>query len=437
MRIRKTGQDISLFNRQSNSTSSDLTIVCKAKSTSGENIITNRDSNYNWMYRLKTSGQLRFHGNSETGSIAWNTSNPDIMSVRTYYSSGTKLKYNNWTQNTSTSPTSFTYGSTNNDSGTAGALFVGYGWNSTNEQWSGDFYWVYMTQANLTDAQIQEVIDYNEGGGGEPEYPVYYDEMQDPPDNLVFTSMAEAEAYECPWVGMHATIAGDNYIFSGDSQSGYEWVEQSYSKYEYIRTGSGNSYYTIDTGFYPTTANTIEVKFEMVDRSVDWGNIVSWGVLGNTAHSTSLQFATVTTSYQAIVRTGGNNGAAYRPTIGANNSTVYTLPLSATSGTYSVNGGTTNTIRYNINSSFNLPSIVSMRILGGYGNDNGDIKNYKSAVGKLYYVKVYDGNGNIVKHYIPSDNNGTPCFYEIVDGEYIMDTYTGSNHGTLTLGPQV
>ena len=56
---------------------------------------------------------------------------------------------------------------------------------------------------------------------------------------------------------------------------------------------------------------------------------------------------------------------------------------------------------------------------------------------KVYYVKVYDSNENLVKHYVPSDNNGTPCFYEIVDGEYIMDTYTGSNHGTLTLGPEV
>ena len=162
MRIRKQSQDISLFNRSSNSTSSDLTIICKAKSTSSENIITNRDGNYNWMYRLKTSGILTFHGTSETSSISWNTSNPDIMSIRTYYDSGTKLKYNNWTQNTSTSPTSFTYGSTNTDGSAAGALFVGYSWSSTEEQWSGDFYWVYMAQANLTDEQVQQVIDYNE-----------------------------------------------------------------------------------------------------------------------------------------------------------------------------------------------------------------------------------------------------------------------------------
>ena len=33
--------------------------------------------------------------------------------------------------------------------------------------------------------------------------------------------------------------------------------------------------------------------------------------------------------------------------------------------------------------------------------------------------------------------NGTPCFYEIVDGDYILNTYTGSDKGTCTLGPQV
>lgn len=265
MRIRKVGQDISLFNRSSNSTSSDLTIVCKAKSTSGENIITNRDGNYNWMYRLKTSGILTFHGTSETGSISWNTSNPDIMSVRTYYDSGTKLKYNNWTKNTSPTPKSFTYGSTNTDSSSAGALFVGYSWSNTSEQWSGDFYWVYMAQANLTDEQIQQVIAYNENGGGQSEYPIYYDEIQDPPNNVVFSSMVEAESYECPWVGMHATINGDKYIFSGDSQSGYEWIYQSsrlpagYTEVEYIENTS-TAYINTEVLLYDSTTNSYNIQ---------------------------------------------------------------------------------------------------------------------------------------------------------------------------------
>ena len=894
MRIRKQGQDISLFNRSSNSTSSDLTIVCKAKSTSGENIITNRDSNYNWMYRLKTSGQLRFHGTSETGSISWNTSNPDIMSVRTYYDSGTKLKYNNWTQNTSTTPTSFTYGSTNNDSGSAGALFVGYGWSNTNEQWSGDFYWVYMAQANLTDAQIQEVIDYNEEGGGQYEYPKYYSEKSEPLDNLTFNTMEDAQAYaeaNCVYDGMHATIDGDRYYFDSTDENGWakvteyyvvedvtpggasgwtisgsdtynpdssyyddfdletdwtsyaykiakitifgydhftyylraysqysapnaylmasnidelssdptsmtyssnsavvntydfrhtagsavnlnnyrrvtynnldktvehtfyvvfygrkysiytgdatilipkeqtnenweqvtfsassnvassqknlyidgnnssnggtqywyyrwmiglpsgshssytnysnyiycpnvtsstftsvageqrqvnftydnttnktlsfrltdgngnvltpsdtvyysmtwynscgvsssesnvafplnkqvkvggrfrfnsssnrhyiygyslsislntdyyvnnyqntfdityrklsdeavtityttydpsdvetpafktditwpysggttssttltsyavpytypykvsqtsdkfsadsqsytanqaartinfvlypnnrefatvadleayqyawegmkatvgdtkyqykngEWVEKSYTQYEYIRTqNAATIYYDFITNFKPTNSHTLEIKVEFVDRSIDWGHLVSWQD-GSSIHQFSFQ--TVTSSYQAIVRTGGNNGVTYRPTIGANNPTVYTLPLSAQSGTYSTNGGSSQTIQYNY-STMTLPANTGMCFFG-----QGTTSRYKAAVAKMYYVKVYDGNGNLVKHYVPSDNNGTPCFYEIVDGEYIMDTYTGSNHGTLTLGPVI
>ena len=55
-------------------------------------------------------------------------------------------------------------------------------------------------------------------------YPIYYDEMQAPPNNLVFSSMSEALAYECPWVGMYASINGKQYMFDEN----YEWVEASY-----------------------------------------------------------------------------------------------------------------------------------------------------------------------------------------------------------------
>ena len=105
-----------------------------------------------------------------------------------------------------------------------------------------------------------------------PLYPLYYDEKADPPDNLSFSSMTEAEAYECPWVGMQATIDGVKYIFSGDSQSGYEWVvkpsrlPQGYTEVEYIRNSNYNAY--INTGVIPydNTSNrftvTAKVKSE-------------------------------------------------------------------------------------------------------------------------------------------------------------------------------
>ena len=244
------------------------------------------------------------------------------------------------------------------------------------------------------------------------------------PNNREFATVADMEAYQYVWEGMKATVGDRMYQYKNG-----EWVEQSYTQYEYIRTqNAATKYYDFVTNFKPTNSHTLEVKVEFVDRSIDWGHLVSW-YDGSAIHQFSFQ--TVTSLYQAIVRTGGNNGVSYRPTIGANKPTVYTLPLSAQSGTYSTNGGSLQTIQYNY-STMTLPANKGMCFFG-----RGTTSREKAAVAKMYYVKVYDGNGNLVKHYVPSDNNGTPCFYEIVDGEYIMDTYTGSNHGTLTLGPKV
>lgn len=244
------------------------------------------------------------------------------------------------------------------------------------------------------------------------------------PDNREFATVADMEAYQYAWEGMKATVNGTKYQYKNG-----EWVEQTYTQYEYIRTqNAATIYYDFITNFKPTKSHIIEVKVEFVDRSIDWGHLVSW-YDGTASHGFSFQ--TVTSSYQAIVRTGGDNGISYRPTIGANNPTVYTLPMAAESGTYSVNGGSSQTIRYNYTFMY-LPANTGMCFFG-----RGTTSREKAAVAKMYYVKVYDNNNNLVKHYVPSDYNGTPCFYEIVDGDYIMDTYTGSNHGTLTLGPKI
>ena len=244
------------------------------------------------------------------------------------------------------------------------------------------------------------------------------------PNNREFATVADMEAYQYTWEGMKASVNGTKYQYKNGA-----WVEQLYTQYEYIRTQNArNKYYNFNTNFYPTTANTFEVKVEFVDISIDWGAIIVWRT-GTT--SQNFEFDTVTGSYQAIVRTGGNNGVSYRPTIGVNNPTVYTLPLSATSGTYSINGGTTQTIQYNY-SNMSLPASIPMGIFG-----NATSKDLGGAVVKLYYLKVYDGSGNLVKHYVPSDYNGTPCFYEVIDGDYITNTYSGSDKGTCTLGPQI
>lgn len=108
------------------------------------------------------------------------------------------------------------------------------------------------------------VINDVEVGGGY-EYPLEYVVREDPPNNLSFSSMTEAEEYECPWVGMKATIDGDRYVFSGDSTSGYEWVyipsrlPQGYTEVEYIENTS-TAYINTEVLLYDSTTNSYNIQ---------------------------------------------------------------------------------------------------------------------------------------------------------------------------------
>lgn len=213
------------FNRDNNNP--NLTIISKQR-TSGSNchLLANRANTYNWMYRAYNN-KLTLHGTSEQGSVAV-TQQPVIESVRVD-GNGTAT-YNNYTDNTSSNYNGFTYGGANS---IGAALFAGY-YNSGGEWFKGDFYWIYMSQSTLTDEQVQQVIDYNEGnGGGETIYPLEYTVKSGPPNDLVFSSMEEALAYECPWDGMTATIGGVRYVF--DSEEG--WVEPPAAKWVATYTG--------------------------------------------------------------------------------------------------------------------------------------------------------------------------------------------------------
>lgn len=198
----------------------NLTIISKQRTENDGNchMFANRtSSNYNWMYR-PYSHWLTLHGGSiEYGSVAV-TTQPVIESVRVDSNRG--VTYNNYTDNTSNSLSGFNYGSPNGSV----ALFAGYT-DLDGEWFVGDFYWIYMSQNTLTDEQVQEVINYNEGGSSY-EYPIYYPERQSPPTELVFDTMEEALAYQCPYVGVVATIGGVKYKFTYDEQyDTYQWSE--------------------------------------------------------------------------------------------------------------------------------------------------------------------------------------------------------------------
>ena len=219
------------FNRSNSAP--NLTIISKQNTNGSDcHMFANRDSSYNWMYRCY-SNKLTLHGASEQGSVAV-TTQPVIESVRV--NSSRLATYNNYTNNTSSTYSNFSYGNTNSGKF---ALFAGYA-SSTGEWFVGDFYWVYMSQSTLTDEQVQQVIDYNEGGSTPTEYPIYYDEIQDPLDNVTFTSMTEAESYECPWWGMTAIIDNTDYLFCESNEWLTKYAYQEVSG-EYL-CDSGNKY---------------------------------------------------------------------------------------------------------------------------------------------------------------------------------------------------
>ena len=141
------------FNRDNSNP--NITIVSKLR-TDGTycHVFANRDSNYNWMYR-PTSSRLAFHGSSQIDGTSV-TTQPVIESIRV--DSNRLLRFNNYTDNTTTTSSNFSYGNIN----TGGFAFLAGYANNTGEWFQGDFYWIYMSQTTLTDEQIQQVIDYNE-----------------------------------------------------------------------------------------------------------------------------------------------------------------------------------------------------------------------------------------------------------------------------------
>ena len=411
------------FNR-TNSTP-NLTIISKQKTNDNRNVhlFANRDSRYNWMYRA-TASQLKFHGSSQINGTNV-TTQPVIESVRV--DSSRTLKFNNYTDNTTTSVSNFSYGNTNS---TATALFAGYA-SSGSEWFVGNFYWVYMSQNTLTDEQVQQVIDYNEGGGGEVEYPKYYDEIQDPPDNVSFSSMTEAEEYECPWVGMTATIAGDRYIFSGDSQSGYEWVynpsrlPQGYTEVEYVEN-TGTSYF--NTNFVPNQDTRVVCDMQNVTAS-NYPRL--WGA-GAWNSATGLMIDYDPNQFQVswFGNTSWTNYSAY-PTSTSYNRHTYDLNKNYMYIDEALVGSSTYTTRTASD------PIGVFTYIGSGRPSSSSYWGQEHMKGKMYSFKVYD-NGTLVRDLVPciKDSDNTVGAYDIVN-DVFYTVPTGYTTDKLVAGEPV
>ena len=407
------------FNRDNSNP--NLTIISKQR-TDGTNchMFANRDSSYNWMYRVYAT-KLTLHGSSETGQLAVSTQ-PVIEAARVY--DNRTVKYNNYTNNTTSSASSFNYGSTNS---TKFAMFQGYA-TTTGENFVGDFYWVYMSQNTLTDEQIQQVIGYNEGGGGEPTYPLYYDEKQEPLNNLSFSSMTEANEYaynNCVYVGENATIDGTRYIFSGDSTSGYEWTEITtpYTELTYIQCSTTSSRGGVQLLNTPKEGLLIEIDFELSGTTSN----SDYEIIGQKDKKETVSYQMGFMQYNSWSNGfydygGGRLSLGSCPSFTTRRTWKIGRISGSTSpsivgyyceGTFKTNN--VSTLQFDANRPYNIGNI------GYNGSSTPELDSNTIKQMKLYSVKIYEDYGEtLVGDYIPviKEDGTTVTLYDKVSGNY-------------------
>ena len=255
------------------------------------------------------------------------------------------------------------------------------------------------------------------------EYPVYYDEIQDPPNNLSFSSMTEAEEYECPWVGMLATIDGDNYVFSGDSISGYEWVYKpkilptGYTKVEYIQN-TGTSY--INTNYYPNQDTRIVAEMQVVSFN-SFGRLLGAGN-HNTANTISCDYIDSGSVFE--VSWGGYTGW-----------TQYSVTSNYDKHTYDWNKNSFY-IDGTLLDTKTFKSFTCSYKLGIFNVlESGDVPTSNTGryfYGKLYSFKIYD-NDTLVRDFVPCkrDSDSKYGLYDVVnDVFYVSPNNTNFSGGS-------
>lgn len=242
-------------------------------------------------------------------------------------------------------------------------------------------------------------------------YPIYYDVIQDPPNNLSFSSMTEAEEYECPWVGMKATIDGDNYVFSGDAISGYEWVYQALpydAEIEYLES-SGSQY--INTNQYLNTSN-FEIGYSVLGNRGHWGYV----------HNNVVNGAWVTVDETTAFFGSWNNTdkVSVSSYISSTENTIVYTQSGAT-----ING-TTISKNFNLRGVDNLASVplLFFALHDFYKNRLlSETSKFKS-----FYLK---NNGTLVVDMIPVRVGQVGYMYDRVSGQLFGNAGTGS----FILGP--
>lgn len=261
-------------------------------------------------------------------------------------------------------------------------------------------------------------------------YPLYYDEIQDPPNNLSFSSMTEAEEYECPWVGMIVSIDGDRYVFSGDSTSGYEWVYQTsrlpigYTEVEYLESPKNTEYPYIDTGFKPNQNTRVIADYQYTQTNTH-PRCFGCGPYNGTAYILNAENGITSSGewrwkfgYTSGWLTTGVKTDFNRHTAEISNGKLYLDNTQI---------GSTTVTTFQLSENIGLFGFINNGTLGG--TSSGEYM-----TGKFYSFKIYD-NGTLVRDLVPCvrDSDNKVGMYDIVGDSF----YSSPNNYNFTAGDPV
>lgn len=138
-----------------------LTIIAKVRNPNNLelHLLANRCSNYNWMFRIYDTAWLHtIEGDMPIcPNVPLDSSQPNIVAIRCL-TDGYGYGYN-YTTGEQGEKKEVNYGGTSDGF----AIFRGYADIDGGEYFiGGEFYWIYVSTEQLTDEQIQQVINYNE-----------------------------------------------------------------------------------------------------------------------------------------------------------------------------------------------------------------------------------------------------------------------------------
>ena len=270
------------------------------------------------------------------------------------------------------------------------------------------------TVGNMTASTV--INDVEVGGGYE--YPLEYVVREDPPNNLTFSSMEEAEAYECPWVGMNATIDGDKYVFSGDSQSGYEWVYNpsrlpiGYTEVEYIENTS-TAY--INTNFKPNQDTRILLTAQCV-TSTSYGRYIGAGDY-NAVNAIQFDYESGVQGTLHISWGHLNSWTVYSNCVGDYGEHTYDWDKNY----FYRDKGKQN--QFSATTTYTAFQCIANLGIFCHIYNNGGVPTSQNEFfkGKLYTFKMYD-NGTLIRDLVPAkrDSDSKYGMYDIVNDAFYL-----------------